>query len=72
MATEAQKKAVRKYNAVNVKAFTFKLNKKTDKDILEHMNEISNKQGYLKSLVRADIEGRVSTYVNSNENLQQP
>lgn len=70
MTTEAQKKAVRKYNAANVKAFTFKLNRKTDKDILEHMEEISNKQGYLKSLVRADIEGRVN--VNSNENLQQP
>ena len=60
MATEAQKKAVKRYNAANVKMISLKLNIKTDKDILEHMHDISNKQGYLKKLIRADIRGMVS------------
>ena len=55
MATEAQKKAVKRYNAANVKMISLKLNIKTDKDILEHMKNIGNKQGYLKKLIRADI-----------------
>ena len=61
MATEAQKKAVKKYNAVNVKMVSLKLNIKTDKDILEHINNVGNKQGYLKKLIRADIKGMVNT-----------
>lgn len=58
--TEAQKKAVKRYNAANVKMISLKLNIKTDKDILEHMQDISNKQRYLKKLIRADIRGMVS------------
>ena len=72
MVTEAQKKAVKRYNAVNVKMISLKLNRKTDKDILEHMETIENKQGYLKQLIRSDIKGMVNTNVNSNENLFKP
>lgn len=31
------------------------LNKNTDPDILEHLEAMDNVQGYIKSLIRADI-----------------
>jgi hypothetical protein len=31
------------------------LNTKTDADILEKLNEVENKQGYIKELIRADL-----------------
>ena len=32
-----------------------KLNKHTDTDIIEKLNSVDNKQGYIKELIRADI-----------------
>ena len=55
MATEAQKRAVRKYDAVNAKNYHLKLNRKTDIDIIEHLESIQNVQGYIKELIRRDM-----------------
>lgn len=55
MATESQKKANRKYDKNNTKQLMLKLNLKTDKDILDKLNSVGNKQGYIKSLIRKDI-----------------
>lgn len=55
-ATDAQKRAVRKYDDVNTVQIKMKLNKKTDADVLGMLDEVSNKQGYIKSLIREDIE----------------
>lgn len=55
-ATDAQKRAVRKYDDVNTVQIKMKLNKKTDADVLGRLDEVSNKQGYIKSLIREDIE----------------
>lgn len=55
MTTEAQRKAVAKYDAANTTGVLLKLNNKTDADILEHLNAQDNKQGYIKNLIRADI-----------------
>lgn len=46
-----------KYDANNTKRIFLKLNKNTDKDIIEHL-EGKNKQGYIKSLIRKDMELR--------------
>lgn len=54
--TEAQKKAAQKYDAVNTKQLKFKLNLLTDGDILEKLDRVGNKQGYIKKLIRKDIE----------------
>jgi hypothetical protein len=35
---------------------SIKLVKTTDADILEHLAKKSNKQGYIKALIRADIK----------------
>lgn len=57
MATEAQKKASRKYDAQNTKLIQLKLNKKTDADILEFLDTLKNKQGFIKELIRKEMNG---------------
>jgi len=56
MASEAQKRAVRKYDAVNVVQIKLKLNRKTDADIIGHLGNKENRSGYLKDLIRKDME----------------
>lgn len=54
--SQAQKNAVRKYDAENTKLLTLKLNLKTDADILERLESIDeSKQGYIKRLIREDM-----------------
>lgn len=55
MASEAQRKATAKYDKENTVQFRMKLNLKTDKDILDRLASVPNKQGYIKALIRADI-----------------
>ena len=56
METEAEKRARAKYDAANTVQLKMKLNKKTDADILAKLEQAGNKQGYIKALIRADIE----------------
>lgn len=44
-----------KYNKANVKQVKINLNRKTDADIIEHLNMCENVQGYLKNLIRKDM-----------------
>lgn len=53
--TEAQKSARLKYEAEHTTQIKLKLNKNTDVDILEKLDSVPNKQGYIKELIRADI-----------------
>ena len=55
-ASKAQLKAQAKYDKENTIQITLKLNKKTDKDIIDWLYDEANKQGYIKSLIRADID----------------
>ena len=52
----ARSKASTKYNATNVKQIKLNLNKRTDADIIQVLEESGNIQGYIKSLIRKDIE----------------
>ena len=54
-ASKAQKAASAKYDASHTIQLKLKLNTKTDADILEKLNEVENKQGYIKELIRADL-----------------
>ncbi len=56
MVSEAQNRAQAKYDKANTKMIQMKLNLKTDVDILEKLASVGNKQGYIKALIRADIE----------------
>lgn len=44
------------YNAENVRQLKLNLNKKTDADIIDHLATKSNKQGYIKDLIRNDMK----------------
>jgi hypothetical protein len=43
------------YDRENTLQIKFKFNLRTDADIIEHLNNIENRQGYIKQLIRADI-----------------
>lgn len=51
----AKVKASMKYNAKNVKQIKFNFNRKTDADIIEHLAQVGNMQGYIKDLIRKDL-----------------
>lgn len=45
-----------KYDKTHTTGLYLKLNKETDKDIIEKLDASGNKQGYIKQLIRADIK----------------
>lgn len=53
--TDAQKRATLKYEAKNTIQVHLKLNKRTDADILQKLEEVESKQGYIKELIRRDM-----------------
>lgn len=62
--SDARIKANAKYDKVNTKSVFLKLNVKTDADILEHLETVGNKQGYIKELIRKDMNGVTAAPVN--------
>lgn len=58
MASEAQAKAQAKYDAENTRQVHLKLNRNTDKDVLDKLDEVPSKQGYIKELIRKDLGKR--------------
>lgn len=56
MVTKAQQRATARYQAANTKLFSIRLNLNTDSDIIKRLNQVENKQGYIKGLIRADIK----------------
>lgn len=54
-ASDAQRKAIRKYNTANTRQVGFNFSLKYDADILAKLDSVPNKQGYIKDLIRADI-----------------
>ena len=44
------------YQKDNIKQVKFILNRNTDQDIIDHLDRVENKNGYLKELIRADIK----------------
>lgn len=49
-----------KYDKNNTIQIKMKLNIKTDADIIEFLETIENRQGYLKELIRNDMKQRLS------------
>ena len=54
--TESQIRASVKYNKENTVQISLKLNRSTDADLIDSLNRIANKQGYIKELIRRDID----------------
>lgn len=56
-ASKAQIKASNRYDKDNTKSILLKLNKTTDKDILDHLDSLQeSKMGYIKRLIRNDMK----------------
>ena len=56
MTTEAAKAAKARYDSKTAKYYSLKLNTNTDKDIIDRLAAEESVQGYLKRLIREDIE----------------
>ena len=54
--SQAQLKAKEKYNKTKTTTYCLRLNKNTDKDIIEVLNSVGSKTGYIKELIRLDIQ----------------
>ena len=52
----AHSMAAIKYNANNVKQIKINLNRKTDADIISHLEKVDNVQGLIKDLIRKDMQ----------------
>lgn len=46
------------WKSANTTRVVMNLNHKTDADILRKLGEVPSKQGYIKSLIRKDMEAR--------------
>ena len=56
MVSKAKIDAQARYDKFNTKQILLKLNNKSDSDILEKLNRVDNKQGYIKRLIREDLK----------------
>ena len=56
MATEARRRAVKKYDKTHTKQIHLKLNLEHDKKIIEYLDRQSNVQGYIKQLIKNDMD----------------
>lgn len=56
MASEAKLKANEKYLKANTKIVSLRLNYNTDKDIIKKLDEVHSKMGYIKELIRKDLQ----------------
>ena len=54
--SEAQRRAVAKYDAANTVQFKLKLNKATDAAMIDYLKGLDNRQGYLKELILQDMK----------------
>ena len=54
--TEAQRRARNKYNKKMIRNLTVSLNRKTDDDIIVFLENKENMGGYIKNLVRRDMD----------------
>lgn len=59
--SDARLRANAKYDATHTKQYKFKFNTETDADIIELLDSLANKQGFIKELIRANMKE------NSNE-----
>ena len=44
-----------KYDSTHCKSYSLKLNLENDSDIIDRLEEVESKQGYIKELIRQDI-----------------
>lgn len=55
---EYRKEATARYHKTGTKQYIMRLTKTTDADIVEWLDSLDNKQGYIKQLIRDDMARR--------------
>ena len=58
MASEAKIRANNKSNKINTKMICLRLSYNTDADIIKKLDEVESKMGYIKELIRKDMQAR--------------
>jgi hypothetical protein len=56
MASEAKLRANSKSNKINTKMICVRLSYNTDADIIKRLDEVDSKMGYIKELIRKDMQ----------------
>lgn len=56
MVSEAKKRANDKSNKKNTKMICVRLSFNTDADIIQKLDEVDSKMGYIKRLIRKDLQ----------------
>lgn len=56
MASEAKIRANNKFNKANTRMVSLRLNYNTDADIIKRLDEVDSKMGYIKELIRKDLQ----------------
>jgi hypothetical protein len=54
--SQAMMKAINKYNKSHTVAYTFRLNKSTDAELIEYVDGLKNKSGTIKRLLTDDMK----------------
>lgn len=50
---------INEYNKQNTRSVLLKLNVKTDGDVIQKLDSVPSKMGYIKNLIREDIENEL-------------
>ena len=58
MASEAKIRANNKSNKINTKMICLRLSYNTDADIIKKLDEVESKMGYIKELIRKDMQSQ--------------
>lgn len=58
MASEAKIRANNKSNKINIKMICLRLSYNTDADIIKKLDEVESKMGYIKELIRKDMQAQ--------------
>ena len=54
--SEAQRRAVQKYRASNIKKYAIEVHKTNEKDMYDYLESLGNKQGTIKAAIREKME----------------
>jgi hypothetical protein len=58
VASEAKIRANNKSNKINTKMICLRLSYNTDADIIKKLDEVESKMGYIKELIRKDMQAQ--------------
>lgn len=56
MTTEAQKRAIDKYQKANIKRYVLKVNKNTEQDIIEFLDGLKSFNGEIKRMIKEEMK----------------